>query len=193
MQDCATQPMRVDTQTAIALEAAFDGGRLTSDGGLVWLSEMDEELGLCERISEHVPEWRKRKGRHSLASLIKQRVFQIACGYGAQTTPTPSARPPAQDGLRFSARGRCRSGQPAHHLPPGERREHALVLPNSRNPLRPLPEPTGEGRRSAAGASGFRLDGQPHPRRAGRELSPTAPTDSTSTIRCSSSTATAGT
>ena len=56
MQDCATQPMRFDTQTALALEPAFDGGRLTSDGGLVWLSEMDEELGLCERISEHVPE-----------------------------------------------------------------------------------------------------------------------------------------
>ena len=84
MQDCATQPMRFDTQTALALEAAFDGGRLTSDGGLVWLAEADEELGLCEAISEHVPEWRKRKGRHSLASLLRQRVLQIACGYEDQ-------------------------------------------------------------------------------------------------------------
>ena len=94
MQDCATQPMRFDTQTALALEAAFDGGRLTSDGGLVWLSEMDEELGLCERISEHVPEWRKRKGRHSLASLIKQRVFQIACGYEDQNDADALRRDP---------------------------------------------------------------------------------------------------
>ena len=31
-----------------------------------------------------VPEWRTRKGRHSLASLVKQRVFQIACGYEDQ-------------------------------------------------------------------------------------------------------------
>jgi hypothetical protein len=31
-----------------------------------------------------VPEWRRRKGRHSLASLVKQRVFQIACGYEDQ-------------------------------------------------------------------------------------------------------------
>jgi Transposase DDE domain group 1 len=84
MQDCATSRMRFETQTALALEAAFDGGRLTSDGGLLWLSRMDSELGLCERISEFIPEWRTRKVSHSLASLIKQRVFQIACGYEDQ-------------------------------------------------------------------------------------------------------------
>ncbi len=84
MSDCATQKMRFETQTALALEAAFDGGRITSDGGLVWLAKADSELGLCEAISEHVPEWRKRKGCHSMSSLIRQRVFQIACGYEDQ-------------------------------------------------------------------------------------------------------------
>src|SRR5918993_4356131 len=84
MQDCATTRLRFDTQTALALEAAFDGGRITSDAGLVWLSKMDKELGLCEAISECVPEWRNRRGRHSLLSLVRQRVFQIACGYEDQ-------------------------------------------------------------------------------------------------------------
>jgi hypothetical protein len=84
VNDCATQKMRFETQTALALEAAFDGGRITSDGGLLWLAQADSELGLCEAISEHVPEWRKRKGRHSLSSLVRQRVFQIACGYEDQ-------------------------------------------------------------------------------------------------------------
>ena len=84
MTDCATTGMRFGTQTALALEAAFDGGRITSDGGLVWLAEADSELGLCEAISELVPEWRKRRGRHSLESLVRQRVFQIACGYEDQ-------------------------------------------------------------------------------------------------------------
>jgi hypothetical protein len=37
VNDCATQKMRFETQTALALEAAFDGGRITSDGGLLWL------------------------------------------------------------------------------------------------------------------------------------------------------------
>ena len=84
MQDCATTPMRFESEAALALEAAFDGGRLTSDGGLVWLSEVDSELRLCERIAELATEWRKRKGSHSLSSIIRQRVFQMACGYEDQ-------------------------------------------------------------------------------------------------------------
>jgi hypothetical protein len=84
MSDCATQKMRFETPTPLALEAAFDGGRITSDGGLLWLARVDSELGLCQAISECVPEWRKRRGRHPLASLVRQRVFQIACGYEDQ-------------------------------------------------------------------------------------------------------------
>lgn len=84
MGDCATQKMRFET-TPLALEAAFDGGKLTSDGGLIWLAEADEELGLCEKIASHVPEWRKGPSiRHSLVRLIRQRVLQIACGYEDQ-------------------------------------------------------------------------------------------------------------
>ena len=82
--DCATHRMRFETDSALTLEAAFDGGRITSDGGLLWLAEAEEELGLCEAISECVPEWRKRQGRHSLAALVRQRVLQIACGYEDQ-------------------------------------------------------------------------------------------------------------
>lgn len=84
MSDCATNRMRFETQAALALEAAFDGGRITSDGGLLWLEKMDSELRLCEAISAHVPEWRRRRGRHSLKSLIRQRVLQIAAGYEDQ-------------------------------------------------------------------------------------------------------------
>ena len=61
MTDCATQRMRFETPTPSALEAAFDGGRITSDGGLVWLAKMDEELGLCEGISEHAAGVAKQK------------------------------------------------------------------------------------------------------------------------------------
>jgi hypothetical protein len=84
MQDCATPKIRFETPTPLALEAAFDGGRLTSDGGLSWLAKMDAEMGLCQIISECIPEWRTRKGRHTLPSLVKQRVYQIACGYEDQ-------------------------------------------------------------------------------------------------------------
>ena len=84
MDDCATSGMRFETPAKLALEAAFDGGRLTSDGGLTWLAEVDKELGVCQVMAEHIPEWRSRRGRHSMLSLLKQRVYQIACGYEDQ-------------------------------------------------------------------------------------------------------------
>jgi hypothetical protein len=85
MSDCATRKkIRVTTPTPLALEAAFDGGRLTSDGGLTWLAEVEGELKVCQAMAEHIPEWRTRRGRHSILSLLKQRVFQIACGYEDQ-------------------------------------------------------------------------------------------------------------
>jgi hypothetical protein len=84
VSDSATTRMRFETPASLALEAAFDGGRVTSDGGLVWLAETDRELGLCESIASHVPEWRGPSVRHSLETLVGQRVFQIASGYEDQ-------------------------------------------------------------------------------------------------------------
>ncbi len=84
MEDSATYPLRFET-APLELEAAFDGGRITSDGGLLWLAQTDRDLGLCEAVAEHVPEWRGgRSVRHSLATLVRQRVYQIACGYEDQ-------------------------------------------------------------------------------------------------------------
>jgi hypothetical protein len=82
--DSATDGYTFATPTPLPLHAAFDGGRLTSDGGLPWLAEADATLGLCALIASFVPEWRKRTGQHSLETLVRQRVFQIACGYADQ-------------------------------------------------------------------------------------------------------------
>jgi hypothetical protein len=48
MNDCATALTRVGTSAGLALEAAFDGGGITSASVLAWLAKEDEELGLCE-------------------------------------------------------------------------------------------------------------------------------------------------
>lgn len=69
---------------ALPLEASFDGGRLTSDGGLPWLGEAEAVLGVCAAFGARVPEWRRGPVRHSLATLVRQRVFQLACGYADQ-------------------------------------------------------------------------------------------------------------
>ena len=80
----ATLAYQFATASALALEATFDGGRLTSDGGLPWLAEAEGEIGLCQALAACVPEWRRGTVRHSLADLVRQRVFQIACGYEDQ-------------------------------------------------------------------------------------------------------------
>ncbi len=72
------------TPTPLPLVATFDGGQLTSDGGLPWLAEADTLLGLCAALAACIPEWRTRTGQHDLVTLVRQRVFQLACGYADQ-------------------------------------------------------------------------------------------------------------
>jgi hypothetical protein len=69
---------------ALPLEARFDGGRLTSDGGLPWLEAAEQVLGLCAAFAAAIPEWRRGPVRHTRETLVRQRVFQIACGYEDQ-------------------------------------------------------------------------------------------------------------
>ncbi len=83
MAHSATEHLRFRSCAGLPLRAAFDAGRLTSDGGLIWLEEADQALGLCESLAGCIPEWRRRP-RHDLATLVRQRIFQIACGYADQ-------------------------------------------------------------------------------------------------------------
>ena len=71
-------------QDDVNLGVQFDGGQLTSDGGLPWLVEAETTLGVCAALAACVPEWRRGGVRHSLERLVRQRVFQIACGYEDQ-------------------------------------------------------------------------------------------------------------
>jgi hypothetical protein len=80
----STTALRFDTRATMPLVAAFDGGRLTSDGGLPWLAEADSALRLCATLAQGIPDWRRRRGSHSLEALVRQRVYQIACGYEDQ-------------------------------------------------------------------------------------------------------------
>lgn len=84
MTNYATPATHFATLTGLALETAFDGARFTSDGGLAWIAEADAALVVCERLAQHVPEWRRGSIQHSRLALVRQRVYQIACGYEDQ-------------------------------------------------------------------------------------------------------------
>jgi hypothetical protein len=60
----------------------FDGGNLSSDGGLLLLAEADRQLGLTSSLARFLPDRRDpTKVIHGLDEMLAQRVYQIACGY----------------------------------------------------------------------------------------------------------------
>jgi hypothetical protein len=58
----------------------FLGGRQTSDGGWCWAAEADAVLGLTAALAAILPDPRRRRGRHTLLELLRQRIYQIAAG-----------------------------------------------------------------------------------------------------------------
>src|SRR5271170_4709740 len=62
--------------------AAFDGGRLTSDGGVMLLAMAERRLGVADRLARCFPD-RRDPARilHTRADMIRARIHAIACGY----------------------------------------------------------------------------------------------------------------
>jgi hypothetical protein len=65
-----------------AVRAAFDGGRLTSDAGVLVLAEIERRLGIAERLVRCLEDPRSPdRVQHTLAEMIRFRVLLIAAGY----------------------------------------------------------------------------------------------------------------
>jgi hypothetical protein len=64
------------------LRVAFDGGRLSSDGGLILLQELERRFGFVDRLASCVVDRRETgKVRQSVKDMLVQRVFGICLGY----------------------------------------------------------------------------------------------------------------
>ena len=64
------------------ITAAFDGGRLTSDGGVMLLAAAERRLQLADRLAAVIRDPRDpQRVTHELASILRARIFAIACGY----------------------------------------------------------------------------------------------------------------
>ena len=65
-----------------AVVARFDGGRLSSEGGLLALREIERRLGLADRFAACLKDPRMpEKVVHRLAEIIRFRMLMIAAGY----------------------------------------------------------------------------------------------------------------
>jgi len=64
------------------VSAAFDGGRLTSDAGVLLLREVERKLGIAERLAACVGDARDpSRIEHTIADMLRFRMFAIAAGY----------------------------------------------------------------------------------------------------------------
>ncbi len=84
MAQSRTGQLRAAELTDLLRSLPFDAGRLTSDGGLAWIGQADARLGLCAALAGPIRDWRRGPVQHPLELLVRQRVFQIACGYEDQ-------------------------------------------------------------------------------------------------------------
>ena len=82
MQADRAAPLQLAPVGAKATLLDFDGGRLSSDAGLVLLKDPDEQLGLTRDLAAVLSDPRDtRRVNFTCHDLLKQRVFQIAAGY----------------------------------------------------------------------------------------------------------------
>lgn len=64
------------------ISAAFDAGRLSSDGGVMLLAQAERRFGIAERLARFIPDQRDpTRIRHTVADMLRARIFAIACGY----------------------------------------------------------------------------------------------------------------
>src|SRR5688572_3805623 len=64
------------------VHVAFDGGRLTSDAGVLMLAEIERRLGIAERLARCIEDPRSpERVYHTLAEMMRFRMLLIAAGY----------------------------------------------------------------------------------------------------------------
>jgi hypothetical protein len=64
------------------ITAAFDGGRLTSNGGVMLLAMAERRLGLADKLARVFPDrCDPTRVVHSLVDMFRARMFAICCSY----------------------------------------------------------------------------------------------------------------
>ncbi len=82
MTKCYQKSFQFPRVNRRVVEANFDGGDITSDGGVLLLRQADRLLGLSEAITLSLNDPRRQAScDHDFLSLVRQRLYAIALGY----------------------------------------------------------------------------------------------------------------
>jgi hypothetical protein len=64
------------------IEGRFDGGSMTSDGGVMLLAKLDQRLGLTEAAARSITDPREPSAIiHSIRDMLRQRVYGLVQGW----------------------------------------------------------------------------------------------------------------
>ena len=82
MSDITLLPFALPAIKPKKVIAAFDGGRLSSNGGVALLALAEKRVGIIARLAGLFPDERDQdRVTHPLDSILGARIFAIGCGY----------------------------------------------------------------------------------------------------------------
>jgi hypothetical protein len=82
MPKCTNETVRFGKVGRRIVQAAFDGGDIVSEGGAPLLRLVDERIGLTRAAAQVFADGRRAASvRHSMCSLLAQRVYGLCCGW----------------------------------------------------------------------------------------------------------------
>lgn len=82
MTECTQESFKFPACKRRVVEANFEGGDITSDGGVLLLRQADRVLGLSEAIAAVLSDPRRQASvDHNDLSLLRQRLYALALGY----------------------------------------------------------------------------------------------------------------
>ena len=83
MTKCSASSPFFQGPSSRKIEFNFDGGNISSDGGLLFMKEFDRKLGLTRRAGKLLTSFDLRqsgKVKHSFSDMLRQRVFMLVAG-----------------------------------------------------------------------------------------------------------------
>ena len=82
MPNCTERRIQFGRLGRRVVEAGFDGGELSSDGGLMLLRRVDQRIGVSRAAAAAIGDARDpRRIEHRLHDLLAQRLYAMCCGY----------------------------------------------------------------------------------------------------------------
>jgi len=82
MPNCTRREMEFGRLGRCTIEANFEGGALSSDGGLMLLRQVDQRIGLSRAVATALHDPRNQdRITHEMRDLVAQRLYALCCGY----------------------------------------------------------------------------------------------------------------